>query len=352
VNLKAAAAPRRGASGIIVCVSVPPYDNAEQDKWCEANNNEGKLCGPEAWTPPGQPDCLSKTCRCADSDDVQVAPGAASVVCNGNDETYVVKEASLTEGWLTDEWCVQYCEGNDGGCPEEAVEKCKCGPKAKEEPVVLPGVDPQEAKTDKDMLICVDDRYVAANEASTDLWCAGSCVPDGCPKDAQEACKCDDDGHGEGGGPVSEGDMREVDYSCLSIDVDKTNEWCNSECGEYGKCPSAKQYCKCGTSAAKTLSPTRCSSKRKGPRWPETREITRPTRRAPPSRRARRAAASAKIAAGSDSLVRPPRSACRFVSCAAMLRYGVRAWCVGRAVFCIKPNLAIIPMTLSYLGLL
>lgn len=250
VSLKAAAAPRRGASGIIVCVSVPPYDNAEQDQWCEANNNEGKLCGPEAWSPPGEPGCLSKTCRCADSDDVQVAPGAASVVCNGEDETYVVKEASLTEGWLTDEWCAQYCEGNDGGCPEEAVEKCKCGPKVKEEPVALPGVVPDEAdKTDKDLLICVNDRYVAANEASTDLWCAGSCVPDGCPKDAQEACKCDDDGHADGG-PVSEGDMREVDYSCLSINVDKTNEWCNSECGEYGKCPSsAKQYCKCGDDA-------------------------------------------------------------------------------------------------------
>ena len=166
VSLKAAAAPRRGASGIIVCVSVPPYDNAEQDQWCQANNNEGKLCGPEAWSPPGEPGCLSKTCRCADSDDVQAAPGAASVVCNGDDQTYVVKDPSPTEGWLTDEWCVQYCEGNDGGCPEEAVEKCKCGPKAKEEPVVLPGVDPQEAKTDKDMLICVDMDQGAANTFS------------------------------------------------------------------------------------------------------------------------------------------------------------------------------------------
>ena len=49
---------------------------------------------------------------------------------------------------------------------------------------------------------------------------------------------------------AQEGDMREVDYSCLSIDADKTNEWCNSECGEYGDCPSsAKPYCKCGEDA-------------------------------------------------------------------------------------------------------
>ena len=251
VSLKAAAAPRRKESGVIVCVSVPPYQSDEQDKWCEDNNNEGKLCGPEAWTPPGQPTCLSKTCRCADSDDVGVVPGAKSVICNGEDETYVVKNPSPTEGWLTDEWCAQYCEGNDGGCPEEAIEKCKCGPKKEAAAIPpLPGVVPDEEgeKTDKDFLVCVNDRYVAANEASSDLWCAGSCIPDGCPKDAQEACKCDDDAHGEG--PAQEGDMREVDYSCLSIDADKTNEWCNSECGEYGDCPSsAKPYCKCGEDA-------------------------------------------------------------------------------------------------------
>ena len=82
----------------------------------------------------------------------------------------------------------------------------------------LPGVVPDQEgeKTDKDFLVCVNDRYVAANEASSDLWCAGSCIPDGCPKDAQEACKCDDDAHGDGDGPVQEGDMREVDYSCLT----------------------------------------------------------------------------------------------------------------------------------------
>jgi len=244
----AAASRRRG----IVCVSVPPYDNAEQDEWCEANNNEGTLCGPEAWSPPGAVGCLSKTCRCANAEDVltNAAPGAATLVCK-EDERYVVKEASPSEGWLTDDWCASYCDV-DGGCPEEAVEKCKCGPDVPEvaEVTAVPGAVPLpgEADADEDLLICANDQYVAANAASSDLWCAGSCVPDGCPKDAQEACKCDEPHNGEG--PITEGDMAEVDYSCLSINVDKTNEWCNSECGEYGECPSsAKQYCKCGDDA-------------------------------------------------------------------------------------------------------
>ena len=74
----------------------------------------------------------------------------------------------------------------------EAIEKCKCGPKKEATAFPpLPGVVPDEEleKTDKDFLVCVNDRYVAANEASSDLWCAGSCIPDGCPKDAQEACR-------------------------------------------------------------------------------------------------------------------------------------------------------------------
>ena len=234
-----AAGPSAASDIVIACVSVPPYDSPTQDQWCEENNNVGETCGPDETA------CLSKTCRCGDADDMQIAAGSRKVVC----EHYVVREANLAEPWLNDDWCGSYCDKPEG-CPPESAEKCMCGPDPAESAAAVPGAVPGEAgAAGKDMLICANDQYVTANEASTDLWCTDSCVPDGCPKDAQEACKCDDDRH-EGGGPLSEGDMREVDFSCLSISVDKSNEWCNSECGEMGKCPSdAKKYCRCGDDA-------------------------------------------------------------------------------------------------------
>lgn len=186
-------------------------------------------------------------CRCAEADDLAPDTGVPKVVCN-SPEVYVVKEASPSEGWLTDEWCASYCDV-PGGCTEEAAEKCKCGsPPAEVTDVDMPGE--ADAADSEDMLICPNDQYVAANEASTDLWCADSCVPDGCPKDAQEACKCDDDPHGlNGEGPLTEGDMQEVG-ACLSVSEEKTNDWCNSECGQTNDCPSdARQYCRCGEEA-------------------------------------------------------------------------------------------------------
>ena len=108
--------------------------------------------------------------------------------------------------WLTDEWCKDYCDNPDG-CPEKVKDLCMCGPeeeKSSEQEEATDGdSEPADAEQqvkegaagDDGMLVCPGGTYVAASEASTDLWCMNTCGDTGCTKDAQEVCRCDDDGH-------------------------------------------------------------------------------------------------------------------------------------------------------------
>ena len=260
----------------IVCVAVSPYDKmacvspceTNWDDFCEATNNLGKPCGAG---PDKSKHCLSKTCKCDTTDEIKPEEHQHTRTCS----TYVVSDKARAEDprsmtWLTDEWCKDYCDNPDG-CPQKVTDLCMCGPeeeKSSEQEEATDGdSEPADAEQqvkegaadDDGMLVCPGGTYVAASEASTDLWCMNTCGDTGCTKDAQEVCRCDDDGHAaayESEGPAKEGEMQEAGYGevgCLSISAEKTNEYCNHVCKARGTdegCPKgAKDDCKCGDDA-------------------------------------------------------------------------------------------------------
>ena len=145
-------------------------------------------------------------------------------------------------------WCKASCAASAAACPASFCEDGCRGDAPTEtdaETDTEGDADEEDAAVSKpiskDRLQCTT--YVAANPATTHLWCTAACA-DGCTPEDQLVCKCDEDEE-----PAEQAD----EHACVSISVKKTTEWCNLACGlEDGGCPrDAVKHCKCGADALK-----------------------------------------------------------------------------------------------------
>lgn len=142
-------------------------------------------------------------------------------------------------------WCKASCAASAAACPASFCDDgCRDAPtETGAETPTAGAADEADAAvstpSSKDWLQCTT--YVAANPATTHLWCTAACA-DGCSPEDQLVCKCDED---------EETAEQADEHACVSISVKKTTEWCNLACGlEDGGCPrDAVKHCKCGADA-------------------------------------------------------------------------------------------------------
>ena len=117
-EFRAVASTQQQAS-MIMCVSVPPYQTAANDQWCEQSCNREGL---------KTKTCSSTICKCGGSE-LRTAPSEDGDGYEEEEQQQQQEEGCQryvsSGGATTDEWCTSYC-ATDEGCPPDVADVCKC----------------------------------------------------------------------------------------------------------------------------------------------------------------------------------------------------------------------------------
>jgi len=103
-------------AAMVVCVSVPPYQTAANDQWCEQSCNRDGL---------KTKTCSSTICKCGGSE-LRLSPDGEQHEEDEDEEGEGGCQRYVSSGGATtDEWCASYC-ATDEGCPPDVADVCKC----------------------------------------------------------------------------------------------------------------------------------------------------------------------------------------------------------------------------------
>ena len=273
-------ASQQQQAAMIVCVSVPPYQTAANDQWCEQSCNREGL---------KTKTCSSTICKCGGTE-LKLSPDGEQYEEEEEEEEEGCQRYVSSGGATTDEWCTSYC-ATDEGCPPDVADVCKCADDVK--------MTKEEQQADQK----AKDQFASAGHDFTTTWTQ--------QQDAQNRLN---DGEEEGGDTEEmkeskaavikqeedmlrqRRDMQEAadaavlglpppakktqqQYQqqqaalqpeqqqmseqqamddgfpmCVSITVDKTNGACQTACATKKGCPAdLKESCKCGDEAIDNL---------------------------------------------------------------------------------------------------
>ena len=268
----------------IICVSIPPYQTAANDQWCEQSCNRE---GVKTKT------CSSTICKCGGSE-LRTAPDGQQA--DGYEEQEEQEEEESCQryvssgGATTDEWCTSYC-ATDEGCPPDVDDVCKCADDVK--------LTKQEQQAEQKL----KDQFAAAGHDFTTTWTEEAGEQNGGQEEETEQMKeskaavashikQQEDMLRQRKGaqqaaaaavaglpPPVQRDYQQQQQQrqqqqaslqpeqqtaqqafddgfpmCVSITIDKTNGWCQTACSSKKGCPSdAKKVCKCGDDAIDNL---------------------------------------------------------------------------------------------------
>ena len=277
-----AVATQQQQAAMIVCVSVPPYQTAANDQWCEQSCNREGL---------KTKTCSSTICKC----------GGTELKLSPDGEQYEEEEEEPEEGCqryvssggaTTDEWCTSYC-ATDEGCPPDVADVCKCADdvkmtkeeqqadqKAKDQFASAghdftttwtqtqdeqnrleeeEGGETEEMKDSKAAVIKQEEDMLRQRKSMQE---AADAAVLGLPAPAQKTQQQyqQQQQQQQQASLQPEQQMSEQQAfddgfpMCVSITVDKTNGACQTACATKTGCPAElKESCKCGDEAIDNL---------------------------------------------------------------------------------------------------